>query len=87
MTDRGSPGAYRDELVAAQSRIAALEEKLADRGDGEDDDDPETALLLQQRRALVRQAKRGTGPWATLVVALVPLMFPVALALGHPHPS
>lgn len=64
MTDRDSSGAYRDDLAAAQARIAALEEKLATREDGERDDDPEhddpeTAQLVQQREDLARIVATG----------------------------
>jgi hypothetical protein len=53
-----APAAYRDELRAAQDRVAILEEKLADRGPS-DDDDPEILLLVATRRNIQRGAARA----------------------------
>jgi hypothetical protein len=80
MSNPGSPSTYRDELAAAQGRVAVLEEKLAERerehegeDDEDEDEDPVIARLLEQRRALEQQASRTSHWWLATLVAVAPL--------------
>jgi hypothetical protein len=96
MTDRPPGSAYRDELAAAQARVAVLEERLAERARDEDEDKdedkdkdedgPEVVELLEQRRALEKQARRMThwswGALAGLVMMLSPTI--PLFTLDHP---
>ncbi len=77
--DSSSP--YRDELVAAQARIAKLEEQLALRslGDEHEDDDPVIARLLEQRREIEKTANRRADWQTVLLIVLIPQV--VALAI------
>jgi hypothetical protein len=79
-----SPGAYRDELVAAQARVATLEEQLAIRAPCDDlgDDDPVIARLLEQQRELEQTANRRAD-WQTVlwIVLTPPVVVLVLVAL------
>ena len=86
------PDPYRDELRAAQARIALLEDKLAAR-DGADDeeDDQELSRLRAQRKELLRSAKPRVRAERSAVVgmvmtAVVSLVSMVVLA-KLPHPN
>jgi hypothetical protein len=85
-----APDPYRDELRAAQNRIALLEEKLADRGPS-DDDDPEIERLLAARRLGERAATPRVAAERALVVGLITgMLTAVAIAwigstIAHPN--
>jgi hypothetical protein len=68
---RDSNSTYRDELAAAQARVAVLEEKLTEReratedppeaeAEGAEADDLVMAQLLEQRRTLEAQGRQLT---------------------------
>jgi hypothetical protein len=91
MNKPGSPSAYRDELAAAQARVALLEERLAEKEavDAPEDRDPVIAPLLDQRRDLARAAdpRNRRRWWIVGPTAAVPLLFTgiVAASVAHPH--
>ena len=90
-----SPDPYRDELRAAQDRIALLEEKLAaraeDRVPEEEEGDAELARLHAQRRAFLRwhrprfrgQRSLTMGLLFATVASLA--IMPVMRTLAHPN--
>ena len=75
-----APDPYRDELHAAQNRVARLEEKLADRGPS-DDDDPDIVLLTAARRSARRWGSPRIAAGRALVGGLGTTLF-AAAALG-----
>lgn len=85
-----APDPYRDELRAAQNRIALLEEQLADRGPS-DDDDPEIVRLLAARRVTERSTMPRVAAGRALIIGLTTtLLAAVILAwmsstMAHPN--
>jgi hypothetical protein len=81
---------YRDELRAAQARVALLEEKLADRGP-RDDDDPEIVLLTAARRSARHGAIPRVAAGRALLGGLIMTVLAsaalgtMASALAHPN--
>jgi hypothetical protein len=89
MTKPGSPNTYRDELAAAQGRVASLEEQLAvheqsdEHQDEDEDGDPVITPLLEQRQALERTASGRSQKhwWLVGPLALTPVVCVGILAL------
>jgi hypothetical protein len=81
---------YRDELRAAQARVALLEEKLADRGPS-DDADPEIALLTAAHRSASRGAIPRIAAGRALLGGLIMTVLAsaalgtIASTLAHPN--